>query len=266
MDVAGDVRHLSFLLFGNRRSGSHSLARALDHSGLAKCHFAVIDGDQKDRESAHYDYFGSCPHSPPWGDMQPSLERYIAETLLEKPQRREIAVGVHLMDNVLATYDMFSAVSHWTRQSDLVSVRVVRNPVSSFLSFKQAEQQHIRRRPAAWTFQSGLPVSRPLPLRIDPEEMIPAVAQQMACDVRLSESINGQCFHLHYEDLVLSWWETMGKLFHFLELPAALVPPPAFRRQPNRHMRLRCLNWDELKKATRGEMQDLVIQAEQEDF
>ena len=266
MQVATELRHLNFVISGLPRSGAYPIAQAINQCTKAICHSGVLDpNNEVERTRAHVDYFGDCPHTLPWGERQPSLERYLSETIMAKPQRHEKACGAFLPATLMDSHNLYPLLAQWSQSSDFAFIHVIRNPVVSFISAKQAERTANFVGDIAWALRPGIPVNKPGGTYIDPAELQAYVDWAKQAEAKTQAALHYQTMRISHQRLVSDWWGTMTDVFYFLELPQHEVPLPPIIRYPHRPIQSRCSNWAALKKSTRYDIANLMAQAEEED-
>lgn len=265
MQEATELRHLNFVLTGLPRSGAFALAQAINKCNRAICHSSVLDPDEEERARAHLDYFGDCPHTLPWGSRQPSLERYLSETLMDKPQRFELACGAYLPASLIDQHNLYPLLSNWSQSSDFAFIHVLRNPVESCVSWFHAKQTAERMGGTAWALRQGISVHKPRSVFIELEDLTQYVDWALQAEAKITQSLHYQTIKITHHRLVTDWWGTVTDLFYFLELPQHEAPVPPIRRYPHRELALRCANWQALKAKARYDIVALMNKAEEEE-
>lgn len=265
MQEATELRHLNFVITGLPRSGAYALAQAINKSSKAICHSGVLDPDEEERSRAHLDYFGDCPHTLPWGVRQPSLERYLVETLMDKPQRHEIACGAFLPAHLIDQHNLYHLLSSWSQNTDFAFIHVLRNPVESCVSYFQAKQTELTLGSRAWALKQGVTARKPRGVHIELEELTKYVDWAKQAEAKVTASLHYQTIRVTHQRLITDWWGTITDLFYFLELPQHEAPLPPIRRYPHRELNMRCSNWDALKSKARYDIAALMAQAEEDE-
>jgi hypothetical protein len=260
-----ELKSLNFVLTGLPRSGAFPIAQAINKCRKAICHSGVLDPDEQERTQAHVDYFGTCPHTLPWGEMQPSLERYLVETIMEKPQNFESACGVFLTNKLIDEHNLYHLLSSWSQSSDFAFIHVVRNPVESCVSFMQAQQTERHVGAKAWALRRGMSAHKPRGVHIELEELTRYVDWSIQAEAKIKASLHYQTIRISHRRIVTDWWNVISDVFYFLELPQSEAPPAPIQRYPHYELSRRCSNWDDLKKRARYDIAALMKAAEQEE-
>lgn len=265
MQETTELRHLNFVITGLPRSGAFALAQAINKCGRATCHSSVLDPNEEERTRAHLDYFGDCPHTLPWGLRQPSLERYLLETLMDKPQRHEAACGAFLPASLIDQHNLYHLLARWSQSSDFAFIHVIRNPVESCISWHQAKQTAVQMGETAWALRPGSNVYKPRSVHIELDELTQYVDWAKQAEAKIAMNLHYQTVKITHRRLVTDWWGTITDLFYFLELPQHEAPLPPIKRYPHREIGLRCSNWNTLKTKARYDIVALMNQAEEEE-
>lgn len=265
MQDATELRHLNFVITGLPRSGAFALAQAINKCNKATCHSSVLDPDEDERSQAHEDYFGDCPHTLPWGIRQPSLERYLLETIMDKPQRHEVACGVFLPASLIDKHNLYHLLSSWSQASDFAFIHVLRNPVESCISWFQAKQTAEQVGNTAWALSQGLTARKPRSVFIELADLTQYVDWALQAEAKIANSLHYQTVKITHRRLVTDWWGTITDLFYFLELPQHEAPLPPIKRYPQRELTQRCSNWNALKAKARYDIAALMNKAEEEE-
>lgn len=242
---------LNFVVAGDSRAGTSVVQSALDHTPRVTCHgdlFFDSYGTQQEqqalRREAHESYFGTAPPAaaPEWLTETGNPCRYLCDQVWDHPHGDENRVGVRLLYQQLARYDLYDLLEERYQEGDFCVVHVLRNPVVCRASLSQACQS------GRWLEHTSEPVQDrlPTPVSLDVPELVAFVRRHEAIRRKIKFSCR-DLLEVPYHDLCLDYQATMEGICEFLELPPQRVALPSCRRLRNRDLRGRIYNLAQLR-------------------
>lgn len=242
------IQTLNFVCVGQMRSGTSVVQSSISDHSQAVCHANLFNADNKVRMAAHQSYYDLSKNSerlPDWfvpGLISP--QQYIMHTIFDNPLHGESAIGFRIHYPQVMEWDMFEIFDQCCRGGDFGLVHVLRNPVSCFISYKQAMASKL------WTVKTdeSLPQGRPAPLLID----VPELTEFVRTHESICRKLKAACddiLEVSYKSLLLDYARTMRQVFGYLHLPEDVIVHSAYRRLRNKPMQQRVFNFDNLRKS-----------------
>lgn len=243
---------LPFVVLGPERGGVTVLQTALCSHPYAFCHGDVLHPKDKARRRAHEAYFGPEEDPVNWPDYcaqaQPDRsrgnpERYLDARVFCSPAHEERAIGVKLLYPYVWYSGLWEYLEERVQQGRLAVVHVTRNPLACFTSQLQMRVSRLKQ----WRVGEPAPRFYAPSVHVDLDEFVPYARQHQADAHRVRETLGAALIEVPYADIVCRFAPSVRRVCQFLELPDCKAARPAIQRLPNRPLRQRISNFDQLK-------------------
>lgn len=239
MATMRDTDVLNFIVAGQARSGTAVVQSAIANAAGAVCHANLFHEDKRVRKACHESYFGESKMPEFFIPDMESPHRYLAHSVFDRNKHNEHAVGARIPYEPLERLDLFDFIHERYVEGDFCVVHVVRNPVSCYISLKQAETTKVWQRSLNDKPDSYIPQS----VHVNVPEMVAFVRRHEAVQTRLRVACPDAML-VTYKEVLYEFQKTMRAVFDFLELKANRQAVPGSRRLRNRSMRERISNFD----------------------
>jgi hypothetical protein len=240
---------LNFAVTGPIRGGTAVVQTSINNHPKAVCHGNLLSGGRTAeadalRRESHERYFGPSHdplRMPEWytcGSTNPV--QYLVEQVWDNPLRGESAVGLCLPYHEVTYLDLCELFQERYQEGDFCVIHVLRNPVTCFVSYKQAQHSGL------WACLHNAPRDDAPPAEmVDLPELVQFVNAYDATRRRINAACP-DCLVITYKDLFLEYQATMRKVFEFLEIPALPLAHAGQRRLCNHELSARVRNWDQI--------------------
>jgi len=239
-----------FIVVATLRTGSTLFHRAIHQHPQAACLGEVLSPKEETRARVHHLHFGDADYlASPSGKYLDAVD-YLDRKLWPNAGDQE-AYGVKLLYSML---DWWKLWEYFEVPRGLKIVHLMRNPVASFISWKQARQTDVWHH---WTLkEKRLPAEGRDPLYIDPEELFKHIAY-LGAAVHRARGLPGEHLEISYADLVRQFQPTMDRVFEFLGVEP-FAPEHELIKMHDWDIGKRIKNWPEIAERLAGEHSSLL--------
>lgn len=248
---------LNFVVVGQVRSGSAVVQSALNNLNAVTCHNDLFHASPAVRRQAHEQYFGPAPSKdlPTWwmpDIMSPC--QYLTRQVFDQNMQSEQAIGVRLTYDQLDRFQFYDLIRDRCMEGDFCLVHVRRNPVSCFVSQKQAQDNGC----FAVDLNHRGNLSVPQPVLVDPQELTQFVRKHEAIAGKVAAHCD-DTLEIDYRELARNYSNTLKRTLDFIEQPTRTVPQPHYKRLPNNDMVKRIANFDELRQKVPADIREFLV-------
>jgi len=236
-----------FILLATMRTGSTLLSRAIHHHPAARCLGGLLCPTESIRAEAHREYFPDDDYLAGQSSAFRVAEHYLESKVWP-------AAPAHAAFRFKLFYGHLNDWKCWQyfeTSPGLKCIQLVRNPVVSFVSWRQARQEGVWHRPAG----RDIPHSRPL--QVDLADLSEYLERHVR-RYQQAKALPLERLEVNYGELVQDFDRTMGRIYAFLNLEPS---PPRQPLAKINHWDLsqRVTNWEEVASHLEANRPELLV-------